>query len=128
MEWIISCGNIDCRATTLHNNLAMAYIDAGREDDAIREYKKSIELGDYYAQPHYNLSNIYIERGDYAAAIKELERGLEIDNNFLYSRESLMLIYLNQRKFDQAKKEALFILEKEPGNRAALEILRRLAP
>ncbi len=111
----------------LHNNLAMAYADEGREDDAIREYKKAIECGDYYAQPHYNLSNIYIGRGDYATAIKELKRSLEIDNNFLYSHESLSQIYFKLDRFDEAEKEALFILEREPQNKIAKEILNRIS-
>lgn len=107
----------------LHNNLAMAYIDAGREDDAIREYKMSIEIGDYYPQPHYNLSNIYLNRGDYSQAIKELKRSMEIDNDFLYSHESLAVIYFNQNNFEQARKEAFFVIEREPQNKIAREIL-----
>ncbi|MBU4313083.1 MAG: tetratricopeptide repeat protein [Candidatus Omnitrophica bacterium] len=110
----------------LHNNLAMAYADAGRNDDAIREYKKAIESGDYYAQPHYNISNIYLNRGDYASAVKELKISIEIDNNFLYSHESLALIYFNQNNFEQAKKEALFIIEREPQNKIAREILSKI--
>ncbi|MBU1888083.1 MAG: tetratricopeptide repeat protein [Candidatus Omnitrophica bacterium] len=111
----------------LRNNLAMAYIDAGREEDAIREYKKAISLGDYYPQPHYNLSNIYLNRGDYRAAIRELKKSLEIDNGFLYSHESLALIYFNQGRFDEAKKEALFILEREPDNKVGREVLEKVS-
>jgi tetratricopeptide (TPR) repeat protein len=110
----------------LHNNLAMAYADAEREEDAIREYKKAIECGDYYPQTHYNLSNIYIKRGNYETAISELKKSIEIDNNFLYSHESLAQIYFNQGKFAEAKKEALFILEREPRNIVAIEILNKI--
>ena len=101
----------------------MAYADEGRDKDAIRAYRKAIEAGDYYAQPHYNLSNIYLNNGDYDSAIKELKRSIEIDNGFLYSHESLAIIYFNQDRFSEAKKESLFVLEREPQNRIAMEIL-----
>ncbi|MDP8229925.1 MAG: tetratricopeptide repeat protein [Candidatus Gorgyraea atricola] len=111
----------------LHNNLAMAYADEGRIEGAIREYKKAIELGDYYAQPHYNLSNIYLGKGDYSAAIKELKRSIEIDNDFLYSHETLALIYFNQNRLDLAKKEAVFVLEREPQNKIAQQVLDKIS-
>lgn len=111
----------------LHNNLAMAYVDEGRSKDAIRAYRKAIQVGDYYAQPHYNLSNIYLKNGDYASAIKELKRSIEIDNGFLYSYESLAVIYFNQGRFSEAKKEALFVLEREPQNSIAREVLRKIS-
>ncbi|MFC1508588.1 tetratricopeptide repeat protein, partial [Candidatus Omnitrophota bacterium] len=107
----------------IHNNLAMAYVDEGKLSDAIKEYKEAIRLGDNYPQPHYNLSNIYIKKGDYFLAIKELKRSLEIDNNFLYSHENLAIIYFNQDKFDLAKKEALFVLDQEPRNKIARQVL-----
>ena len=111
----------------IHNNLAMAYADAGREDDAMKEYTKAIELGDYYPQPHFNLSNIYIKKKDYEAAVKELKRSMEIDNDFLYSHENLALIYFDEGKFNEAKKEAVFILKREPNNKIALEIIGRIS-
>lgn len=111
----------------LHNNLAMAYSDKGRIEDAVMEYEKAISLGDYYPQIHFNLSNIYIGRGDYEKAVKELIRSIEIDNNFLYSHESLSVLYFNQGKFREAGSEAELILKFEPDNKIAGEILRKLS-
>jgi len=110
----------------LHNNLAMAYSDKGRTEDAIDEYEMAIRLGDYYPQTHFNLSNIYIAKGDYESATKELQRSSEIDNNFLYSHENLAILYFNQKKNREAKAEAEFILRKEPDNKIAHEILRKI--
>ncbi|MBU1911961.1 MAG: tetratricopeptide repeat protein [Candidatus Omnitrophica bacterium] len=111
----------------LHNNLAMAYSDKGRIEDAVREYEKAISLGDYYPQTHFNLSNIYISKGNYEKAMKELTRSIEIDNNFLYSHETLAVLYFNQGKFREARNEAEFILKSEPDNKIAGEILRKLS-
>ncbi|OIO34246.1 MAG: hypothetical protein AUJ70_01565 [Candidatus Omnitrophica bacterium CG1_02_40_15] len=110
----------------LHNNLAMAYSDKGRAEDAIDEYKMAVRLGDYYPQTHFNLSNIYIAKGDYKSAMEELQRSVEIDNNFLYSHENLAILYFNQKKNSEAKAEAEFILRKEPDNKIAHEILRKI--
>jgi len=109
----------------LHNNLAMAYADRGRIDDAIKEYKRAITLGDYYPQPHFNLANIYINKGDYDSAIKELKRSVEIDNNFLYSRENLAVLYFNKGMISESKNEAEFILRQEPDNKIAREMLKK---
>jgi len=111
----------------LHNNLAMAYSDKGRPEDAIREYRKTISLGDYYPQTHFNLSNAYLGKGDYESAMEELKRSIEIDNNFLYSHESLAVLYFNQKRFDDARLEAEFLLKREPDNKIAREILRKIS-
>ena len=59
-------------------------------------------------------------------AIKELKRSIEIDNNFLYSHESLAIIYFNQERLNDARSEAEFILDREPDNKTAKEILRKI--
>ena len=111
----------------LHNNLAMAYSDKARIEDAVREYKEAIILGDYYPQTHFNLSNIYIAKGDYEGALRELKRSVEIDNNFLYAHESLAVLYFNQKRLYEAKKEAEFILKTEPWNKTAIGILKKIS-
>lgn len=110
----------------LHNNLAMAYIDAGMIDEAIIEYKKAIEVGDYYPQTHYNLANAYFEKGRFAEGMEELKRSLEIDENFIYTHEKLAAIYYQQGKLDLASKHARKVLELEPGNNIAIKILGQL--
>jgi tetratricopeptide (TPR) repeat protein len=111
----------------VHNNLAMAYSDKGRIEDAAAEYRRAISLSDDYPQTHYNLSNIYISKGDYDEAIKELKRSIEIDANFLYSRENLAVIYFNRKMFSEAKREAEFILKAEPDNKTARKILKNIS-
>ena len=111
----------------LHNNLAMAYADKGRIEDAIMEYKKAVALGDYYPQTHFNLSNIYLAKGDYENAVKELKRSIEIDPDFLYSHEGLAVLYFNQKRFYESKSEAEFIINLEPDNKIARDILRKLS-
>ena len=111
----------------VHNNLAMAYSDKGRIEDAAAEYRRAISISDDYPQTHYNLSNIYIGKGDYDEAVKELKRSIEIDSNFLYSRENLAVIYFNRKMFGEAKREAELILKAEPDNKTAREILKNIS-
>lgn len=108
----------------LYNNLAMAYSDRGKIDEAIVQYKKAIAVGDYYPQTHYNLANAYLEKGDFVMAMKELKRSLEIDEDFIYTHEKLATIYYQQGKFSLAAREAKKVLELEPGNKLAAVILR----
>ncbi|MFH1427190.1 MAG: tetratricopeptide repeat protein [Patescibacteria group bacterium] len=84
-----------------HNNLGMAYAEAGREEEAINEYKKAIALKDIYPQVHYNLANSLKALNRFDEAIKEYEEALKISPNFLLAYNNLLSIYVE--KSDQEK-------------------------
>lgn len=52
-----------------HANLGGALLAAGRTDDAIRAYKRAVELEIPFAEPYNILGNIFSGRGDYERAI-----------------------------------------------------------
>ena len=59
--------------------------------------------------------------------MKELKRSIEIDPDFLYSHEGLAVLYFNQKRFYESKSEAEFIINLEPDNKIARDILRKLS-
>lgn len=65
-----------------HNNLGMAYADAGRTDEAIKEYKTAISIADIYPQVHYNLGNTLVLVNKMDEAEKEYYKSIEIDPGF----------------------------------------------
>ena len=73
------------RSAKIHNNLAMAYSEAGREQEAIVLYQRAIALSDEYPQTHHNLANAYLKAGDDAHALEELERAVTMDPAFHHS-------------------------------------------
>ncbi len=54
-------------------NMAIAYSRTGRIEEAIRAYRKSLELDPSLSGAHYGLAFLLIKRGDAAAAEKHLE-------------------------------------------------------
>ena len=83
----------------LHNNLAMAYADIQDYQNAVLQYKKAIELADYYPQTHYNLANTYLALGETELAIKEFETAIEMNENFLPAYPKLMQIFSQKKSY-----------------------------
>jgi tetratricopeptide (TPR) repeat protein len=54
-------------------NMAIAYSRTGRLEEAIRAYRKSLEIDPSLSGAHYGLAFLLIKRGDIVAAVKHLE-------------------------------------------------------
>lgn len=77
----------------LHNNLAMALAEAGKNNEAIIEYKRAISFEDFYPQTHYNLANAYIAVNNIDLAEKEYQNALKKDPYFIRAYVNLAKIY-----------------------------------
>jgi hypothetical protein len=86
-----------------HNNLGMAYSEAGRFEESISEYKKALAIRDIYPQVHYNLGNSLIAVKKYSEAEKEYRRAIEIAPGFVLPRQNLYQLYLHQGEKDKAE-------------------------
>jgi Flp pilus assembly protein TadD len=56
----------------VHSDLGLIYMDAGRNQDAIRELKAAIEAGPDNPEPHLALSKLYDSMGEKLKASTEL--------------------------------------------------------
>jgi len=65
-----------------HNNLGMAYADAGRLDDAARQYQTAIAISDTYPQVHYNLANVLVAQNKIKEAEVEYYKAIDISPEF----------------------------------------------
>lgn len=95
-----------------HNNLGMAYADAGRAEDAITEYKTAIALSDVYPQVHYNLGNSLIAVNKTSEAKDEYYKAIAISPSFSYPYSNLIRLAL----FDKDKTELQTVLDKIKSN------------
>ncbi|MBI3419631.1 MAG: tetratricopeptide repeat protein [Proteobacteria bacterium] len=86
----------------LHNNLAMAYDDAGQDDLALEHYRQAIATEDTYPQTHYNLGRLMLELGNVEKATAEFNRALQIDSTFQPAMG--MLIKLKELKEENSKR------------------------
>lgn len=57
-------------------NMAIAYTKISRHDDAIRHYRRALEIDGSLAGAHYGLAFLLIKRGETEAARKHLEEFL----------------------------------------------------
>ncbi|MCK5288247.1 MAG: tetratricopeptide repeat protein [Candidatus Omnitrophica bacterium] len=55
------------------------FYSKGNFSEAIKEYKKALEIEPNNSKIHYNLGVIYAENHDYTSAIKELKKALNED-------------------------------------------------
>ena len=58
--------------------MAIAYTKTGRNDEAIRAYRRALDLEPSLSGAHYGLAFLLIKRGDFPGAEKHLEAFLEM--------------------------------------------------
>ncbi|MBI5892599.1 MAG: tetratricopeptide repeat protein [Deltaproteobacteria bacterium] len=59
-----------------HYNLGLAFKGAGRFDEAMLEWKRTIDIDPLHSWAHDNLGNVYLMRGDSYSAILEYSKAL----------------------------------------------------
>ena len=89
-----------------HNNLAMAYSEAGREEEAILEYQRAIEINQNYPQVYYNLANSLASQGDWEGADTNYREAIKISPTWSTPYSNLFIIYLQNNEIEKAKELA----------------------
>jgi tetratricopeptide (TPR) repeat protein len=79
------------RLANLHAELGEAYADAGLLEDAIREYRRALELGPTYHDLRLRLARHMLAAGHYLDARDELERITAVRPDFEEARTTLGL-------------------------------------
>ena len=72
-----------------YNNLGVYYDDHGRRDEAIAQYKKTLEVMPDHAWAHYNLGKDLANRGAIDAAIEHFRSALVIKPKFAEAHDNL---------------------------------------
>lgn len=62
-----------------HNNLGIILKRQGSYDEAIREYKRAIEIQPDYGSPYFNLGLLYYEKGQFENSIEFFDVALEVN-------------------------------------------------
>jgi tetratricopeptide (TPR) repeat protein len=95
-------GRLSFRDLRVCLNLACAYAQRGRLDEAIEEFKKILIIRPDSKKIRYNLGLAYANKGLDEEAEKELLEALNIDSHFLQPYYLLGLIYLKKQNYDKA--------------------------
>ena len=71
-------------------------------NQAIKAFKKSIELDDSDGQAYYNLALSYFKQEQYNKAVENLKKCTEIDPDHLYAWNNLAFIYNMHQMYQEA--------------------------
>ncbi len=88
-----------------HNNLGLAYAEADRLDDAIRQYALALRIDPYLAETHLNLGVAYERTKRIDMAIVEFQTAVAIKPEQHAWRQNLGRAYYRARRYDEAIRE-----------------------
>ncbi len=103
-------------AALTHNNLGIAYRNAGRMAEAGKEYEKTLELDPSFVMARMNLAEVAIKSGDVARGIALLEKAEADDPRNPAIRNNLGMAYLMAGREDEARAQWDSALYLEPAN------------
>lgn len=81
---------------------------------------------EYLLKSYFLRGNQNYNKGDLAAAEADYRRGIALDDSLPGFHYNLGMVYYRQQRFPEAKREFEKVLELNPKNKAAREILERL--
>lgn len=81
---------------------AEEHFKAGRYEEAVQAYSKTLQLDPGNKQALYNRGRAYDELNDYDAAINDLKAAVKIDEKNVRYLLSLGDVYYKQKKYDNA--------------------------
>lgn len=82
----------------LRQNLASAYIEVGRYEDAVQQYKAMLKWIPKDANMHATLGSLYAQLGRYAEAKQEFETALQLDPNNAVAKKNSELLQKEKEK------------------------------
>jgi tetratricopeptide (TPR) repeat protein len=103
----------------LHVLLGRAYRETGYLDEAIREFKKAIELNPRYPRVHYYLALAYLAQGEkerFPTARPLFEQELALNPKEFFSTFFLGVIHLEDRDFPVAEEYLKKAVQLQPEN------------
>jgi tetratricopeptide (TPR) repeat protein len=90
------------RFAVAYNNLAEAYLEEGRFDEAIEEYKPAITIYPPYFEAQTNLGNAYFKKGMVDNAMAEYNKALTIKPDYAKAHCNLGAAYVSKHMYDSA--------------------------
>jgi len=105
------------------NDRAEKYFKAGEYDNAKIEYLNVIKIDQGDANAYARIGAMWVEEGAPLRAGAFLIKALELAPDDIAARFNLTRVYLSLGRMADARKEAMTILEKAPGNGEALVAL-----
>lgn len=109
-----------------HFQLGLAYGQALRKDEAIKEFEFAKALSDFDAPVNFQLGILYYNNNDFDKAKAEMEAAVNLDPNFSNARYVLGLIYDKKGEKDNAISQFEKVLKLNPNSTEVKNILNNL--
>lgn len=110
---------------SLHNDLALLYMDLGRSDKAVEHFRRSVEIHPALASTHFNLGTALTMAGRVAESVEEFERALALRPDYATAHNNLANAHLMMGRVDEAIRHYRETLRLEPTHALAHNNLGR---
>ncbi len=92
------------------------YLSNGKQNEAIKEFKKALAFDPQNATAHTNIGKIYQNQGKLPEAIKEFKSVAQNDRTSVTARNDLGNAYLQAKQYNDAEKEFKTAAKMDPIN------------
>jgi tetratricopeptide (TPR) repeat protein len=86
----------------IRNDLGVALMEKGRQDESIAEFREAIRIKPAYAAAHTNLGNALKIKGQVEEAFRELREAVRVGNNSVAAHVNLGVAYGERGQMDEA--------------------------
>jgi len=104
------------RVWQAHTNLANALLDRGQIVEAIKHYRKAVQLEADRATSHYNLGRALVQQGRYEQAVEELQEAIRLDPQHAEAHGQLGVALFRLGRVDQAEQVCRRAVQLAPDN------------
>lgn len=98
-----------------HFESGLHYIEKGKVDEAIIEFRNAVEIDPAYGEAHYHLGLVYLKRAQWPRASQELARAIELQpENYSARVELARLLIAGSAR--QAQEQIDWLLKQRPND------------
>jgi len=108
------------------SNLGRALYEQKKYDEALEAYLKSIELDGTRPGRFISTAEVYRQTGDKEKAAEMYKKAIELDPRNLNYLLAFAGFLIEDDKIEHAKEQLQVVLDKEPENEAALEMMKEI--
>ncbi len=110
----------------VHHQLAYSYTRLKMRDEAIKHYKKALELKPDYFESRLNLGTVYLKSRKQKQALEELKKAVDLKPDSETARINLAWAYYYNLETAKADKHRQKAIELSGGERRYLQLQKRL--
>ena len=101
-ELWIDCVNKSPNKGRPHNNLGQAFLDQGRDQEAIAQFTEALRIDPTHLEAHNNLGNIFVRQGKYQEAVDHFTEALRVDPSHPAVHHNLGNALVGQGRYQEA--------------------------